>query len=53
MVHDFIKNQNLRLAHDKEFVSSEANEIIIDDLKHISANNESDLFKKESIGFKK
>lgn len=53
IVHDLIKNQNLRLAHDKGNLKSEANEIIVDDLKDISAHRESDIFKKESIGFKK
>jgi len=53
IVHDLIKNQNLRLAHDDVNSRSAANEIIIDDLKQISAHAESDLFKKESIGFKK
>ena len=53
LVHDMIKNQNLRLAHDKDHQSSEGNEIIVSDLKDISAHQESDIFKKESIGFKK
>jgi SpoVK/Ycf46/Vps4 family AAA+-type ATPase len=53
IVHDIIKNQNLRLAHDKDKPSSSANEILIDDLAHITAHAESDIFKKESIGFKK
>lgn len=53
MVHDLIKNQNLRLAQDKSKSSSEANQIILEDLKHIAAHGESDLFRKESIGFKK
>lgn len=53
IVHDLIKNQNLRKAHDDVNSRSAANEIIIDDLKQISAHAESDLFRKESIGFKK
>lgn len=53
IVHDLIKNQNLRKAHDDVNSRSAANEIIIDDLKQISAHADSDLFRKESIGFKK
>ena len=53
IVHDLIKNQNLRLAHEKVQDVAQAKEILIDDLKDISAHSESDLFKKESIGFKK
>ncbi|MGA0233201.1 MAG: AAA family ATPase, partial [Saprospiraceae bacterium] len=53
IVHDLIKNQNLRKAHDDVKSRSAANEIIIDDLKQISAHADSDLFRKESIGFKK
>lgn len=53
IVHDLIKNQNLRKAHDDVNSRGAANEIIIDDLKQISAHADSDLFRKESIGFKK
>ena len=51
IVLDIIKNQNLRLAQ----VNGQANEndIIIDDLKQISAHSDSDLFSREGIGFKK
>ena len=51
IVLDIIKNQNLRLAQ----VDGQANEndIIIDDLKQISAHSDSDLFSREGIGFKK
>ncbi|NNF20539.1 MAG: AAA family ATPase [Saprospiraceae bacterium] len=53
LVLDVIKNQNLRVAHLENADNSNANEIIAEDLKHISAHSDSDLFRKESIGFKK
>ncbi|NNE25788.1 MAG: AAA family ATPase [Saprospiraceae bacterium] len=52
IVLDIIKNQNLRIAHQKVKDSSNTNEITLEDLKHVSAQSDSDIFKKESIGFK-
>ena len=51
IVLDIIKNQNLRLAQQGE--SSNENDIIVDDLKQISAHSDSDLFRREGIGFNK
>ena len=51
IVLDIIKNQNLRLA--QQGGSSSENDIIIDDLKQISAHSDSDLFRREGIGFNK
>ncbi|NNE13811.1 MAG: AAA family ATPase [Saprospiraceae bacterium] len=53
IVYDLIKNQNLRLAHKKITASDQVNKIRQEDLKHLTAHRESDLFVKESIGFKK
>lgn len=53
MVLDIIKNQNLRVAHKGNKDKSNANEIIVDDLKQLTAHSDSDLFKKEGIGFKR
>ncbi len=53
VVLDVIKNQNLRVAHQNIKDQSNANEILPEDLKHLSAHSDSDLFRKESIGFKK
>ena len=52
LIHDVLKNQNLRLAH-SNITGSKKNEILVDDLKDISAHRDSDLFTRESIGFKK
>ena len=52
IVLDVIKNQNLRIAHQDIKDGSNTNEIILDDLKHVAAQSDSDIFKKESIGFK-
>ena len=51
IVLDIIKNQNLRLAHQDD--TSANMDIILEDLEQISAHRDSDLFTKESIGFKK
>ncbi len=51
IVLDIIKNQNLRLAQNK--ATHGQNDIILEDLQQISANNDSDLFSKESIGYKR
>jgi len=53
IVFDLIKNQNLRLAHNKETDINLVTKITLDDLKHLSANSDTDLFVRESIGFKK
>ena len=53
IVFDLIKNQNLRLAHNKETDVKLVNRITSEDLKHLSANSDTDLFVRESIGFKK
>ena len=51
MVLDVIKNQNLRCAQNE--VQGSDNTIIVDDIKQVIAHSDSDLFTKESIGFKK
>ena len=51
MVLDIIKNQNLRCAQNDSQKSD--NTIIDDDIKQVIAHSESDIFTKESIGFKK
>ena len=51
IVLDIIKNQNLRLAQQDD--TSANMDIILEDLEQISAHRDSDLFTKESIGFKK
>jgi len=52
LVHDILKNQNLRLAHGA-ISGANKNEILAEDMKDISAHGDSDLFSRESIGFKK
>ncbi len=52
IVLDIIKNQNLRLAHNTNHPISESKLLEVEDLRHLSANSDSDLFRKESIGFK-
>ncbi len=51
LVFDVIKNQNLRLA--QAGTGEQSNNILIEDMKQISAHSDSDLFSRESIGFKK
>ncbi len=51
IVLDIIKTQNLRLA--QQDIQKPDNVIMLDDLKQVSAHSDSDLFSKESIGFKK
>ncbi len=51
MVLDIIKNQNLRCAQNDSHKSD--NTIIDDDIKQVIAHSDSDIFTKESIGFKK
>ena len=53
LVHDVIKNQNLRLAHTESDSKQNKNEIKIDDIRVVPGQSDSDLFTRESIGFKK
>ncbi len=53
MIHDILKNQNLRLAHTSDGEATNLNEIIIDDVKDLTAHSDSDLFTREGIGFKR
>ena len=53
LVHDILKNQNLRLAESDLAEESNRNEIIVADVKEVTAHSDSDIFNKESIGFKK
>ena len=52
LIHDVIKNQNLRLAHTTD-IKQNSNEIKSDDIKVVPGQSDSDLFTRESIGFKK
>jgi SpoVK/Ycf46/Vps4 family AAA+-type ATPase len=52
LVHDIIKNQNLRLAYTTDGKQNN-NEIKSDDIKVVPGQSDSDLFTRESIGFKK
>jgi SpoVK/Ycf46/Vps4 family AAA+-type ATPase len=53
LVHDIIKNQNLRLAHSVDRSKLKSNEIISDDIKVVPGQSDSDIFTRESIGFNK
>jgi len=53
LIHDVIKNQNLRLAHAKPTSKTNRNEIVLDDVKYLAGQSDSDLFTRESIGFNK
>lgn len=51
IVLEIIKNQNLRLAHQEITDEASRLEVIIDDLYHLSAHSDSDIFRKAGIGF--
>ncbi len=53
LVHDIIKNQNLRLSELGIDSQTNSNEIIMTDVKAVTAHSDSDVFNKETIGFKK
>ncbi|MDA8693524.1 AAA family ATPase, partial [Saprospiraceae bacterium] len=48
LVHDIIKNQNLRLAHNTDSKQNR-NEIKSDDIRVVPGQSDSDLFTRESI----